>query len=252
MVSELKKRPRPRSPSFTMPVAVMNTLAGLMSRCMTRRECMCSTALQSCTKYFHTVLSGMSRFCFLKYLIICDRSPASASSSTMFSSLSSMNESKYLMMFGWFNCFRRPISLTQSCLALASIISNICTFFRATVFLSSKQVALYTSLNCPRPIFFSIWKSASEQRKDRAVGCLCGSGGCAGPRVWQRLFGFPPWGMWLGCPAILHASLTRARAARGRARLPAGGLARRPEGPLGDAAMGAVAVDCYFVSVSNP
>lgn len=31
MVSELKKRPRPRSPSFTMPVAVMNTLAGLMS-----------------------------------------------------------------------------------------------------------------------------------------------------------------------------------------------------------------------------
>lgn len=28
-----------------------------------------------------------------------------------------------------------------------------------------------------------------------------------GPRVWQRLFGFPPWGMWLGCPAILHASL---------------------------------------------
>lgn len=36
-------------------------------RCITRRECMCSTALQSCTKYFHTVLSGMSRFCFLKY-----------------------------------------------------------------------------------------------------------------------------------------------------------------------------------------
>ena len=47
-----------------------------------------------------------------------------------------------------------------------------CTFFRATVFLSSRQVALYTSLNWPRPIFFSIWKSASEQRKDRAFGCL--------------------------------------------------------------------------------
>lgn len=31
VVSELKKRPRPRSPSFTMPVAVMNTMAGLMS-----------------------------------------------------------------------------------------------------------------------------------------------------------------------------------------------------------------------------
>lgn len=35
-----------------------------------------------------------------------------------------------------------------------------------------------------------------------------------GPGVWQRLLGFPPWGMWLGCPAILHASLTRARAAK--------------------------------------
>lgn len=40
-------------------------------------------------------------------LIIWERSPASASSSTMFSSLSSMNESKYLMMFGWFSCCPR-------------------------------------------------------------------------------------------------------------------------------------------------
>lgn len=31
MVFELKNRPSPRSPSFTTPVAVMNTLAGLMS-----------------------------------------------------------------------------------------------------------------------------------------------------------------------------------------------------------------------------
>lgn len=31
VVLELKKRPKPRSPSFTSPVAVMNTLAGLMS-----------------------------------------------------------------------------------------------------------------------------------------------------------------------------------------------------------------------------
>lgn len=36
-------------------------------RCITRRECICSTALHSCAKYFQTVLSGMSRFCFLKY-----------------------------------------------------------------------------------------------------------------------------------------------------------------------------------------
>lgn len=31
MVLELKNRPSPKSPSFTTPVAVMNTLAGLMS-----------------------------------------------------------------------------------------------------------------------------------------------------------------------------------------------------------------------------
>lgn len=31
VVLELKKRPRPRSPSLTTPVAVMNTFAGLMS-----------------------------------------------------------------------------------------------------------------------------------------------------------------------------------------------------------------------------
>lgn len=31
MVLELKNRPSPRSPSFTTPVAVMNTLAGFIS-----------------------------------------------------------------------------------------------------------------------------------------------------------------------------------------------------------------------------
>ena len=32
VVLELKKRPRPRSPNFTTPVAVINTLAGFMSK----------------------------------------------------------------------------------------------------------------------------------------------------------------------------------------------------------------------------
>ena len=61
---------------------------------------------QSCTKYFQIVLSGISRFCFLKCLIILDRSPASASSNTMFNSLSSMKEARYLITFGWFSCWR--------------------------------------------------------------------------------------------------------------------------------------------------
>lgn len=61
-----------------------------------------------------------------------------------------------------------------------------CTFFRATVFLSRRQVALYTSLNCPRPIFFSIWKSASEQRKDSTFGSLWrgGTEGISNPPGW--------------------------------------------------------------------
>lgn len=37
MVLELKNRPSPRSPSFTTPVAVMNTLAGLISGGRERR-----------------------------------------------------------------------------------------------------------------------------------------------------------------------------------------------------------------------
>lgn len=36
------------------------------------------------------------------------------------------------------------------------------TFFKATDVLSSRYLARYTSLNWPRPIFFSIWKFASE------------------------------------------------------------------------------------------
>lgn len=36
VVLELKKRPNPRSPSFTSPVAVMNTLAGLISSSHTK------------------------------------------------------------------------------------------------------------------------------------------------------------------------------------------------------------------------
>lgn len=39
--------------------------------------------------------------------IIWERSPASASSRTMLSSLSSMKESKYLIILGWFSCCRQ-------------------------------------------------------------------------------------------------------------------------------------------------
>ena len=118
--------------------------------CMTLFVCMWSRAEQSWTKYFHTVLSGISFYFMriingsklvtekffhqnssfisaqslmvgfwpmdhfsildplfrLKCLIIRLRSPASASSSTMLSSLFSMKEARYAITFGWFSCWK--------------------------------------------------------------------------------------------------------------------------------------------------
>ena len=48
------------------------------------------------------------------------------------------------------------ISFMQSSLALLSIISKICTFLSATVRSSWMALALYTTLNCPFPIFLSM------------------------------------------------------------------------------------------------
>ena len=67
---------------------------------------MCSKALQSWTKYFQIVRSDISLLCFLKCLIILAKSPASASSRTIFNSLSSINEAKYLITLGWSNCYK--------------------------------------------------------------------------------------------------------------------------------------------------
>ena len=81
--------------------------------CITRFECICSKALQSWTKYFQIVLSGINLRCFLKCLIILDKSPASASSKTMFSSFSSIKDARYLITFGWFNCCKYDMSILK-------------------------------------------------------------------------------------------------------------------------------------------
>ena len=120
--------------------------------------CMCWSAAEICTKYFQMVFSGINLFCFLKCLIILERSPASASSNTIFSSLFSTNDAKYLITFGWLRDFRRSISLIQSLRAFKSIISKICTFFKATILLSIKHRARNTSENWPLPIRFWISK----------------------------------------------------------------------------------------------
>ncbi len=93
--------------------------------CITLLVCICASAEHSCTKYFQIVRSGINRFCFLKCLIILARSPASASSSTMLSSLSCMKEARYRMTLGWSSCCSSWISFMQSRRALESIISKI-------------------------------------------------------------------------------------------------------------------------------
>ena len=90
--------------------------------CITLLLCMCSSAEQSWTKYFQIVRSGISRFCFLKCLIMRERSPASASSSTMLSSFSSMKEARYLITFGWSSCCNSWISFMQSSRAWSSVL----------------------------------------------------------------------------------------------------------------------------------
>lgn len=66
--------------------------------------------------------------------------------------------------------------------------------------------------------------SRPQRSADKGKGLTCGSGAWAGPGLWQRLFGLPPGGMWLGCPAILHASL----AAHGATKENAGFLRHMP------------------------
>ena len=114
-------------------------------------ECICSKAEHNWAKYFQIVFSGISRCCFLKYLIILPKSPASASSRTIFNSLFSMNEDRYWITFAWHSCLSKSISRIQSVLDLASIIWNSWTFFKATVRPSHSEVALKTSENCPFP-----------------------------------------------------------------------------------------------------
>ena len=83
-------------------------------RWLTYLECICSSAEQICEKYFQIVLSGMSLFCLLKNLIILPKSPASASSRTIFNSLFSINEAKYCITLSWLSFLRRSISRMQS------------------------------------------------------------------------------------------------------------------------------------------
>ncbi len=47
-------------------------------------------------------------------LIIWERSPAPANSRTIFSSFPSINESKYLMTFGWFSCCNHRMKIKHT------------------------------------------------------------------------------------------------------------------------------------------
>ena len=119
----LRYRLRPRSPSFTTPLALRNTFPGLMSRCITRCACMCETAVQSWVKMLHTCPSARNAPAASLSLTKPPRSPQSQNSRVMTSSLFSMNESVYLMMFGWLNDCSSLTSFTQSARCFVSMIS---------------------------------------------------------------------------------------------------------------------------------
>jgi hypothetical protein len=127
-------RPKPMSPSFRVPEPVMNTLAGLISRCIcghparaTRREnqtdrqpgvqaggqsssrinlssarrtilrlCMCCRPSEICMKYDHITDSSSGDAASRTTFL---RSPPAAHSKTMNRTPSSKNESLYRMMF---------------------------------------------------------------------------------------------------------------------------------------------------------
>ena len=91
------------------PLTIMVSLSA-----PTYLECICSRAEHNCEKYFQIVFSGINLFDFLKNLIIRPRSPASASSRTIFSSLFSINDARYWITLSWLSCFKRSISRIQS------------------------------------------------------------------------------------------------------------------------------------------
>ena len=149
-VSEPNCLPRPRSATLHRPFAVTRTFAGLMSRCMTRRSCMCASAAAICRKVLQTVPSSRrapAARCLRRRRL---RSPPAAHSKTMQSFSSSRNESYISTMPG---CRRLPRSCTsrRHRRRFRSLISCRSTCLMATRVPSSRRVPLYTTAYPPLP-----------------------------------------------------------------------------------------------------
>ena len=87
----------------------------LRSRCIERRSCMCASPAAACLSTAQSVLSGSgSPAALCREMRFC-RSPASAHSRTMTSSLSSRNESAYRTMLGCCSaCSARTCGITSA------------------------------------------------------------------------------------------------------------------------------------------
>ena len=163
MVFSDSRRPRPRSPTFTVPFSVRKMLAGFKSRCMMRLPCMCATAAATCVKYFQMTRSS-NRASRSRALRSCRfRSPASAYSNTRMSWLSSMKPSRYRMMLSWSRLRTSWISFRHFSRDRSSMMSNMAICFSATDTPSARRTALYTVLNLPFPIAFCTSYTAASR-----------------------------------------------------------------------------------------
>jgi len=130
MVPEENSLPRPKSPIFRDSSMDMKIFAGFKSRCMIRFSCMWFSAEAIYCMYSQTRISsnGTSSACYI--FISRFRSPFSAHSVTIMSSLLWINESIYLIIFGWSNGFIKPTSFKHLSRCFGSIMSNILMNFK--------------------------------------------------------------------------------------------------------------------------
>ena len=146
-----------------MPSLEMNMLEGLMSRCMMRRSCMWLSAAQMFVNIPQISVSENAAPVRCRSFSNDPRSPPRAHSSTITSSFSCTNESRYLMMWSCSSARSMLTSLMQSMRSFESRISKTCTVFSATGCPAARCQAAYTVENFPVPIFPSIRNSLSER-----------------------------------------------------------------------------------------
>ena len=93
----------PRSPTLRLPCQSINIFAGFKSLCIILFSCICYNAPDIYYTYSHILFSGKLTSSSIAFLRTSFKSPFSAHSTAIKSSFSllSINQFRYLTMFGW-------------------------------------------------------------------------------------------------------------------------------------------------------